>query len=452
MAWDYTEIDPFGDGPGNWGGAVDWIRRVIEHCSTAADIPARVRRADAQDLPFEDASFDAVAVDPPYYDAFQYGDLSDFFYVWLKRTVGHLHPELFAIPLTPKRQEIIENRADKESDDYISPDEYEQRLRSALAELRRVVKPEGVLSLVFAHTDVKAWELLLNALRAAGLLVTTSWPMRSEMSNRSTARISAVLDSSVVLVCRPAEPGREGFYDDVVSDLRVRIRERLEDFEELDLVGADYFVSAIGPAFEVFAQYDRVRRLSGDEVGVDELMVLARRTVAEHAMAKLLGGQTLTGLDDTTLFYLTWRWSYGTQDLPADETYMLERAFDVDLDVLGRNGGVIDKMGSNFRLLGPDDRVEIDVQSAGLTLIDIMHRAAQLWDAGRRNELTELLGATGAADEAAFWAAATALTQVLPDGDRERTMLLGLTGNQDGLARAAADASAVAEPPTLFDD
>jgi putative DNA methylase len=301
MAWDFTEIDPFGSSSGNWTGAVRWIDLVIRHCAATSDTPAEVVRGNAQSLPFDDASFDAVIVDPPYYDAIQYGDLSDFFYVWLKRSIGHLYPELFPTPLTPKQQEVIENRADKKSPEYISHDEFELRLQRALNEMARVLKRGGIMSLVFAHTDVEAWERLLRALRAAGLVVSTSWPMRSELANRPAANLSAVLVSSVVLVCRRASGHGEGFYDDVVRELEERIASRLDRFERMGLVGADYFASAVGPAFEVFAQYSKVVRLSGEEVDVSDLMVLARRTVARHAMRRLLGDESIQTLDGTSL-------------------------------------------------------------------------------------------------------------------------------------------------------
>lgn len=440
MVWDYVETDPFaGEKGGIWAAHTRWIELAIQHCALSGSAPATVVRGDSQELPFEDGAFDAVIVDPPYYDAIQYGDLSDFFYVWLKRSVGHLYPELFSTPLTPKRQEIIESRADKKSPEYISHDEFESRLQKALRELARVVRPDGVVSIVFAHTDVEAWERMLRALRAAGLVVSTSWPMRSERLARSTAQISAVLGSSVVLVCRRADAHGEGFYDDVVRELEARIASRLERFERMGLVGADFFASAVGPAFEVFAQYSKVVRLSGEEVDVSDLMILARRAVARHAMRRLLGDESIQTLDSTSLLYLTWRWAYGVATLPADEAYKMERAFDVDLSHLGGANGLVDKSGSSFKLRGPDERKGLKIREGNVEVIDVLHHACLLWDAGRRRELESLLAETGMVHEASFWSLARALAEVLPDGERERTMLLGLTGNQDGLARAAVE-------------
>jgi adenine-specific DNA methylase len=450
MVWDYVEVDPFQEVSGSWKGAVRWIELAIRRCSASSDTPATVSRGDAQRLGFPDNTFDAVIVDPPYYDAIQYGDLSDFFYVWLKRSIGHLHPGVFGTPLTPKQQEVIESRADRKSPEYISHDEFELRLQRALGEMARVVKNDGMVAIVFAHTDVEAWERLLRALRTANLVVTTSWPMRSEREARSTAQISAVLSSSVVLVCRPHRAEQQGFYDDVVRALEDRIAERLDAFEAMGLLGADYFVSAIGPAFEVFAQYSKIVKLSGEEVEVSDLMVLARQAVARHAMRRLLGPESLAVLDPESLFYLTWRWAYLTALIPADEAYKLERAFDVDLGHLCRPRGFARQSGSNFTLLGPQDRKGLKL-STSPALIDVLHLACQLWDAGRRRELEEMLGATGMGVEPGFWAMARALAEILPDGDRERTMLLGLTGNRDALSQAAARSSATVEELTLFD-
>lgn len=448
--WDFVEIDPLGEGPGNWTGAVQWVESAIRHCATTGSVPATVIRADAQELPFPASSFDAVVIDPPYYDAVQYGDLSDYFYVWLKRSVGHLYPDLFATPLTPKSQEIIENRADKKSNEFISHEEFERRLQKGLDEVARVVKPDGVVTIVFAHTDVEAWERLLRALRSAGLVVSTSWPMRSESANKTKAKVSAVLGSSVVLVCRRQQQGTEGFYDDVVRDLEARIAERLDIFEDMGLRGADYFISAIGPAFEVFAQHGRVVRLSGEEVDVSELLVLARRTVARHAMRRLLGDESVQSLDSISLLYLTWRWAYGSDALPGDEAYKMERAFDVDLSSLSGPYGLVDKTGSNFGLRGPDERKGLKLAEGNPGVVDVLHKACQLWDSGGRRELEAMLAESGMVTEASFWALARALAEVLPEGDRERTMLLGLTGNQEGLTHAAVAEHMKPEQPKML--
>lgn len=452
MGWDFVEIDPFSAGPSNWEGAVTWIQKALVHCCTASSTSAHVQRANAQDLPFGDGEFDAVIIDPPYYDAFQYGDLSDFFYVWLKRSIGHLYPDLFVTPLTPKAAEVIENRADKKSPEYISHEEFELRLQNALNEVARVVKDDGVVSIVFAHTDPEAWERLLNGLRNAGMVVTTSWPMQSERAGRSTANISAVLASSVVLVCRKAKAQQEGFYDDVVRELEARLESRLSTFTEMRLTGADYFVSAIGPAFEVFAKYSRVVRLSGEEVGVDQLMVLARQAVAHHAMRRLLGGESVAALDDKSLLYLTWRWAYDGLPIPADEAYMLCRAFDIDMDVLAQ-AGMLQREGAGgqlkFRLLGPADRKTLRLRETP-SLVDVLHAACRLHDEGRRGELVELLASTGAGDEPGFWAMASAITEALPEGNKERTMLMGLTGGREGLTEAAAKFEGPSEQRVLF--
>ncbi len=220
----------------------------------------------------------------------------------------------------------------------------------------------------------------------------------------------------------------------------------------MGLTGADYFVSAVGPAFEVFARYDSIVKLSGDAVDVSDLMVLARQAVARHAMRRLLGDEgKLSAVDAPSLFYLTWRWAYGRLSLPMDEVFKLERAFDVDVDELASKDGLIRRNGSTVTLLGPQDRRDLELSSSP-AMVDVLHMACRLWDAGRRSDLETVLAATGMGGEPGFWAAATALAEVLPDGDKERTMLLGLTGNRDRLARAAGERDQAFERMVLFED
>ncbi|MFD0782393.1 DUF1156 domain-containing protein [Micromonospora azadirachtae] len=436
MVWDFVEINPLLDGPGSWDGAVDWMRLAISHCAQTSRTPARVVRGNAQSMPFDDEEFDAVIVDPPYYFSVMYSDLSDFFYVWLKRTVGHLYPLLFVTRWTPKDEEVVQNRCAPSHPRHIPATEFERRLSRSLTEIARVLKPTGIVSLVFAHTDVVAWEKLLMALRNAGLTVTTSWPMRSEREGRATSGVKAVLGSSIVLVCRKAESQGEAFFDDVVRELEERLAARLDQFADMGLVGADYFASAVGPAFEVFARYKKVVRLSGEEVEIPDLMALAREAVARTAMARLLGDVSISALDNMSLLYLTWRWAYDGEAVPADEVYKLERAFDIDLGNYEGPDGLVERSGGSISLRQPDDRRGMKLSTNPL-VIDVLHQACLLWDAGRRKELEALLAESGMASDTAFWSMARALAEVLPEGERERTMLLGLSGSQDALAQAA---------------
>jgi adenine-specific DNA methylase len=451
MRWDFCENYPFRRGSGSWDDALTAVCKVIEHCSQVGERPARILRGDAQDMPFADGEFDAVLIDPPYYFSVMYSDLSDFFYVWLKRSVGHLYPGHFHTAWTPKSQEVVQNRCAPSYPGYISEDEFDRRLGRALSEVNRVVKPDGVVGIVFAHTDVKAWEKLLKALRLAGLTVTTSWPVRSEMKGRPVAHVKAALGSSVILVCRPNHDGGEAFYDEVESELNRVIASRLDTFEGMGLHGADYFVSAVGPAFEVFARYTRVTRLSGEEVSIGELLELARKAVARYAMGRLLGGDSLRVLDERSLLYVTWRWAYLTVPIPDDEAIKLTRAFGIDLDDITRAGGMVRRAGKTFELLGPHQRREIRLRTDS-PMIDVLHVLAQLWERGSTNEVVELLATTGYGSEPGFWDTAKTLSELLPEGDRERTMLQALATSQERLTIASSKAaSSGVEPPlTLF--
>ena len=437
MRWDFCENYPFRNGSGSWNDAVAAICKVIEHCADAAAHPATVLRGDAQAMPFADGEFDAVLIDPPYYFSVMYSDLSDFFYVWLKRSVGHLYPEHFVTPWTPKTQEIVQNRCRPGLRGHITEEEFDQRLGKALSEVARVVKPDGVVAIVFAHTDVKAWEKLLLALRVAGLGVTTSWPIRSEMAGRPVAHVKAALRSSVVLVCRPLSETGNAFYDEVEAELNRVVHERLDSFEHMGLRGADYFVSAVGPAFEVFARHRSVTRLDGSEVSVGDLMELARKTVARHAMGRLLSAEALKMLDDQSLLYVSWRWAYLTVAIPDDEAIKLSRAFSVRLDDARLAGGMIHRAGKKFSLLGPHQRRDMRIR-ADSPIIDFLHLAAQLWDSGRSADVVDLLAWSGHGDAPGFWDLARVLSELLPEGERERTMYQSLTTSQERLSREAA--------------
>ncbi len=224
----------------------------------------------------------------------------------------------------------------------------------------------------------------------------------------------------------------------------------MDEFEELGLVGADYLISAIGPAFEVFGKYSSVQRLNGDDVSIGDLLALARRTVARQAMRRLLGSEALSSVDDITLLYLTWRWAYADAKIPVDEAQKLGKAFHIEVDELAGVDGLVEKTKDTYALRGPDERKRIKIGSAP-PMVDVLHLAAQLHEVGRRADLAESLASTGFAEEPGFWATARAVAESLPDGNRERTMLINLLGGRDQVVAASRETQP-GDAMRLFDE
>jgi len=287
MIWDYCEASPFGGSVGDWESLIALGINAIVGASFDACAPAQARQGTATRLANKSDFYDLVVTDPPYYDAVPYSDLSDFFYVWLKRSIGFLYSDLFRTPLAPKSAEIIQEPA-RHQDGEAAKTFYEEQMTAAFAEARRVLRPAGMFVIVFAHKSTTAWETLLNGLLDAGLVVTASWPLHTEMRTRLRAMDSAALASSIFIVCRVRKAESEGYLDDVRQELTVTIRERLDFFWQQGIRGADFFISAIGPAVSVFGRYSRVYNLDGSPVGVGELLDLVQEMVSEYALDRII--------------------------------------------------------------------------------------------------------------------------------------------------------------------
>jgi putative DNA methylase len=168
-------------------------------------------------------------------------------------------------------------------------------------------------------------------------------------------------------------------------------------------------------------------------------------------MRRLLGSDAnLAAVDEITLFYLTWRWAYSGDAIPVDEAQKLGKAFHVDVSDHDGVDGLVSKKGKTYLLHGPDVRRKISL-SASPPLIDALHLACRLHDSGRRTEAAEVVGATGFAQESVFWAAARAIAESLPDGNRERTMLVNFLGGRDSVVDAAARSTTALEDLRLFE-
>jgi putative DNA methylase len=445
MNWDYAETNPLSASTGSWGSMADKALRVLAHLTRippANPQPAShaVVHGTATALPWPDNFFDAVLTDPPYYINVPYADLSDFFYVWLKRTIGDLYPDLFATPLTPKSEEICQMQHwDPERYAEKTKEWFEEMLTKAFSEIHRVLKPDGVAVIVFAYPRTDAWEAVINAILNAGLYMTASWPIHTEMQARLRAQESAALASSIYMVCRKRTTSEVGEYPTVRKEIEARVRQKLTQFWKEDIRGADFFMSAIGPAVEAFGKYARVEKLSGEPVTVTELLEYVRKVVAEFALERVLGSAQLGGVDVATRFYLLYRWTYKHARVLFDEARKLAQSVGVELTTLWDSGGLVERQREYVRVPTPLERA----RSANFarrtkfeTMIDALHYAVWLWDQNERKRLQDHLSATYGSNET-FWQVAQAIAEVLPEGDKEKQLLQGLLYGRRSLRKDA---------------
>ena len=444
MVWDYAETAPFNERGANWLSCLEFICSALEGVATTA--PANVARGSATALPIENQACDAVLTDPPYYDAVPYADLSDFFYVWLKRAAAGIHADVFRTPLTPKAQELIATTASSSRKDGKTAAWYEAGMADSFKEAHRVLHRYGILAVMFAHKTTSAWESIIAGLLQSGLRVTASWPIDTEMKARLRGHSSAALASSVTLVCRKRdETAGDGLWDDVRQDLKTVVHERLDYFWKQGIRGADFFISAIGPALSVFGKYEKVTKLSGEEVTVGQFLDEVRSLVTSYALAKILK-TTHTGIiDPESRFYVVWKWSYADAKVPADESFKLSQALGLATETLWDKTGVLEKSGENVQATPVAKRIKLKnlgepaADGAPASVIDVLHRMCAFREKGDTQGMAEFLGRSGHANNHSLWLIAQAVSEILPDGDKEKQLMQGLLNQRDKLDEAARE-------------
>lgn len=423
MTWDYVECNPFSGSTGAWNGSDEWIFKVIDHCSTIEN-PAKVCYSSAAELPFTENYFDAIFTDPPYYNSVPYADLSDFFYVWLKRSIGDIHPNLFITPLTPKSKEITEMAGwDKERYAYKDKNFFEDNLKKSFQEMFRVLKPGGITTIVYAHKTTDGWETVINALLDSGLTVTASWPISTEMANRLRAKNSAALASSIYIVARKTAKKEIGWFNEVKEEIRRYIPNKLDRLWKEEISGANFFIAAIGSAIEVFGKYDKIMDFEGNEVRADKLLSFVRDVVTDYSVRHILHNGIADELSPLTKFYLLWRWNYQNNTVPFDEARKLAQSAGIDL-ANEWNKGFIVKSGDKIKVIGPDKRKEKDIGDS-IELIDVLHKSLILWDDERKEEINTVLQSTGWGNREAFYKVGQAISDTLPNDNKEKKLLDG---------------------------
>ena len=293
MVWDFSEGNPFSESTGNYGGAVDWIVDVVKAWPNSK--VGLVHQVDATEHPLPDRSAGVWFTDPPYYFAVPYADLSDFFYVWLKRTLPD-HPFLrdpfdSNNNLTPKNPELCE-MARWDSVRYPHKDQsfFENGMAVAFAEGRRILKEDGIGSVVFAHKTTEGWEALLSGMIRGGWIITGSWPIATEMGARLRARDSAALATSVHLICRPREVAAPiGEWAEVLRELPQRVGDWMQRLQKDGIRGADLVFACIGPALEIYSRYSAVETPEGHRVELPEYLERVWEVVAREALEQILG-------------------------------------------------------------------------------------------------------------------------------------------------------------------
>ena len=429
ITWDFAELDPFSKKTGGYLPQIGWVVRFLENVLAAkwTSIPCVNQQSSLEPI---GQTIDGIITDPPYYDAIPYADLSDFFYIWLRRSIGDRFPDPFAEPLTPKSVELVQHSGRFDGNREAARAFYEDGMAESFRASHDSLCDGGRMVIVFAHKDPAAWETLTTAMIGAGLVVTASWPIDTErQGGLKTNR--ATLATSLWLVCRkrPAN-ARAGHYGTVKREMGERITERLRYFWDAGIQGPDFVWAAIGPALESYSSYREVRRNTGEPFTVSDFLTEVRRIVTDFALGQILHGASTEALDEWTRYYLMHRNHFGTEDAPVGECILLAQGYGVSLDALTADRvGILKKAssGSKLRLLGHTDRNSDRVgqphSSGGLPVIDMVHRVLKLWEAGDSAQLNAYLAEHGFRENNLFKSVVQALIETSPQGSRERSLL-----------------------------
>ena len=294
IVWDFGETNPSSIASRSWSSALNAVDNVLSALASARLAIGQVQQADSCDSPLPDAVTGVWFTDPPYYDAIPYSDLSDFFLVWLKRTLPGLSflrdPFDQSNSLSPKEREVVQDETKEFEGKPKDRLFFEKRMAHAFAEGRRVLHEDGIGSVVFAHKTTEGWEALLSGLIRGGWTITGSWPIATEAGNRLRARESAALATSVHLVCRPRpDDAPVGDWADVLRELPRRVGDWMERLQGEGIRGADLVFACIGPALEIFSRYSKVETAEGREVTLAEYLEKVWEVVGRLALEQVLG-------------------------------------------------------------------------------------------------------------------------------------------------------------------
>jgi adenine-specific DNA methylase len=460
LKWSHAEMGPLVDGMG-----FDWAIKQTAICITQLvelvgssistdlverlDQPSRnvsmtvsCKSGDAL-TNVEDASVDVVVMDPPYYDNVMYAELSDFFYVWLKRTAGSIVPELFTRHLTDKEAEAVANPAKfdgQKGAKALAGRDYQERMARIFEECRRVLKANGIMTLMFTHKATGAWDALTTGLMKAGFSISASWPINTEAEGSLHIKDKSAANSTIFLVCRPnAGSGKQGepkYWEDVEPTVSAAVRQRIPEFQSGGISGVDLYLASFGPALEEFSKHWPLRRGTPrvepsarkrkqaslfDEVfdpyavSPEDALEAARREVKTWRLNQLMHMRGKDDLDPvTSWFVLAWD-AFKAPVFAYDEGLRLARAVGADLDTL--IGRLCEKKGSDVKLWDSSARAAkgtLGPVDGSRGMIDVIHHVAHLGRSRTVEDACELLTRNKLDSDPTFLNALEAVLEVLP--------------------------------------
>jgi putative DNA methylase len=354
MVWDFAEGSPFGKSSSGWTAAVRVVARTLDFIVPGP--MAHVSQIDARHVTTPTGA--VVATDPPYYDNIGYADLSDFFHVWLRRSIGSLYTDLFSTLLTPKGPELVATPYRFGGDSRKADQFFEDGLRSSFIQLRELAHDDIPITLFYAFKQSEedgdgpnqtfastGWETMLQALVDAGLRVVGTWPLRTEGDNRAIGIGTNALASSIVLVCRKrGETSRVTTRRDFIAELTSGLPTALRRLQQESIAPVDLAQAAIGPGMAVFSQYAKVIEPDGSAMTVRSALGLIN-----SALDQIVAEQE-AAFDPDTRWAITWFDQHGMQEGPFDHAETLSKAKNISVSGL-RQAGIIGSGGGKVRLL-----------------------------------------------------------------------------------------------------
>jgi len=353
--------------PCNAGSGLDWaIDNVMEAYEDIADfskhdnaLPVEISLGSATDLShIADKNIAAVVVDPPYADNVQYSELADFFYVWLKRTQGHRRPEWFATYLCDRDQEAVVNISRHKSSPAKTKDVkakahafYQNLMTECFKEFRRILRDDGVLTVMFTHKKQEAWKALFDSLIRSGFSITATWPIKTESEHSLHQARKNAAQSTVLLVARKRSAGvGVGYFDSgMIQEIQKRARQSAERLQKEGLNPVDQLVGSFGPAMEVYSRFDSVKTDTGAPIGIGRAIDEASEAVSSWRIEQL-AERGLDGVEPEGRFYLLCWDVLGAAEFRFNEAKLLGHAVGMDVDQL-LTAGLIEKNGDKIKIL-----------------------------------------------------------------------------------------------------